>query len=213
MNLHITLDDLATLVTTKEAFKKGVAEEAKKYINELENNIMALKDQLAELKTAVADQTVAIKTEFDEVKAKFEAQQAEIDTLEEAVDALEAKLDEFEGLDASAEVQAIKDSIAKINEISESDVPPADTTPPAIPTDLAATNVTANGVDLSWVADSDAVAFEVFQDGTKVGDATSNNFSVSGLTAETAYAFSVAAKDAAGNTSSQSDSVSVTTTA
>lgn len=213
MSLTITLDDLATLVTTKKVFKDAVAEETKKNTIELENNIMVLKEQLEALKVAVADQTVAIKTEFDQVKAKFEAQKAEIQNLKDAVDALEDKVAEFEGLDASAELQAVKDSLAAIDAISESDVPPADTTPPAIPVDLVASNVTASGADLSWTADADAVAFEIFQDGTKVGDSTSASFSVSGLAPETAYMFSVNAADAAGNVSSQSDAVSVTTTA
>lgn len=213
MNLTITLDDVATLVTTKKVFKDGVAEESKKYISELEKNIMVLKDQLAELKVAVSNQTVAIKTEFDQVKAKFEAQQNEIQNLKDAVDALEDKVAEFEGLDASAELQAVKDSIAAIDAISESDVPPADTTPPAIPVDVVASNITASGADLSWTADADAVKFEIFQDGEKVGEATSASFSVTGLTPETSYMFSVNAADAAGNISGQSDAVAVTTIA
>lgn len=218
MNLHITLDDLATLVTTKKVFKDAVAEETNKNINELEKIIMALKDQFAALQVAFANQDVAIKTEFDQVKAKLEALHNESATLQAAFDALKAELDalkgSIEGVDLAPLIAGVDASIAKIDSISESDVPPPDTTPPAIPTDLAATNVTASGVDLSWVeADPDAVGFEVFQDGTKVGDATSNNFSISGLAPETSYVFAVTAKDAAGNVSSPSDGVSVTTTA
>ena len=211
MDLTITLDDLATIVVTKPAFKAGVAEEVKNHKIQLEKEIMILKEQLEQLKVAVATQTVAIKTEFDQVKAKFESQGSEIGNLKKAVAALEVKIGEFESLDASAELKAINDSLAAIDAISESDVPPADTTPPAIPLSLVATNTTAVGTDLAWNSDPDVAMYNVFQDGIKVGSATVSAFSVTGLTSATAYSFTVSAKDAAGNESSQSDALAVTT--
>ena len=60
---------------------------------------------------------------------------------------------------------------------------------------------------------ADAVKFEIFQDGTKVGDSDVASFAVTGLAAETAYDFAVNAADAAGNVSSMSDVLNVTTIA
>ncbi|HNC56723.1 MAG TPA: hypothetical protein PLP33_14855 [Leptospiraceae bacterium] len=122
MELNITLDDLAILVTNKKAFKEQVAEEVKKYTNELEINYMALKADLEVLKTKLAEQGVAIGVEFEQVKAKFEALKQEITGLKENVAALQAAVDELEGIDLTAEITAVTDSIAKIDEISESDV-------------------------------------------------------------------------------------------
>lgn len=218
MNLTVTLDDIATLVTTKSVFKKSVAKETKKHINQLEKEIMALKEQFAALQVAFANQDVAIKTEFDQVKAKLEALHSENGNLKTAFDALKVELDaikdDISGVDLSTLIKGVDDSIAKIDAISESDVPPADTTPPAIPTGLAASNVTADSLDLTWTEDDvDAVAFEVFQDGVKVGDPTSSSFAVTGLSANTDYVFEVTAVDAAGNISSASDALTVTTAA
>ena len=54
--------------------------------------------------------------------------------------------------------------------------------------------------------------YDVYQDGVVVGTASSNSFTVTGLTPSTSYAFFVIAKDAAGNQSGQSNTVNVTTT-
>ena len=217
MNLQITLDDLATLVTTKKVFKDAVADESKKYIDQLEIKIMALKDQFVALQAAFADQDVTIKTEFDQVKAKFEALHNANNELQANFNALKVELDALKddvaGVALQSLIDGVQGSIAKIDAISESDVPPADTTPPAIPTDLSAANITAEGFDLSWTADADAVKFEIFQDGTKVGDSDVASFAVTGLAAETAYDFAVNAADAAGNVSSMSDVLNVTTIA
>jgi predicted nucleic acid-binding Zn-ribbon protein len=125
MDLTITLDDVATLVTTKKVFTDGVANETKKYITDLENKIMALKADLEVLKQALTDQGVAIGVEFEQVKAKFEALKNEIVTLKDNVATLETAVADLEGIDLSAEINAVKGSLATIDSISESDVPPA----------------------------------------------------------------------------------------
>lgn len=119
MELNITLDDLAILVTTKKVFTDRIAEEVKKHNNELENKYMALKEQIVALNEALTDQSAAITKEFNEVKAKLEAIKKE---LNDKIAALEAKVTELEGTDLSAEIQALKDSVAAIDAISESDV-------------------------------------------------------------------------------------------
>lgn len=215
MNLQITLDDLATLVTTKKVFKDAVAEESQKYTNQLEKEIMTLKEQVVVLQAALVDQDTAIKTEFDQVKAKLEALHTENGNLQTAFDALKAELDALkdsvEGVDLQPFIDEVQGSISKIDAISESDVPPADTTPPSIPTGLTAANITDVSADLSWDANADAAMFHVFQDGTEIGSGAENSFAVTGLTSATAYSFTVSAEDAAGNVSSVSDAVVVTT--
>ncbi|WP_193726579.1 glycosyl hydrolase family 18 protein [Paenibacillus guangzhouensis] len=89
-----------------------------------------------------------------------------------------------------------------------------DTQAPTTPTNLTSTAKTATTIDLTWSAATDNVGvtgYEVFKDGVSVGTTPNTAFSVTGLTANTAYAFTVKAKDAAGNVSLASNSLSVTT--
>ncbi|GAB2610178.1 hypothetical protein GCM10027168_48910 [Streptomyces capparidis] len=89
-----------------------------------------------------------------------------------------------------------------------------DTEAPTAPGGLRVTATTANSVSLSWTASTDNVGvagYLVFRDGAQVGTATGLTFTDSGLTAETRYAYTVRARDAAGNTSADSASVTATT--
>ncbi len=82
-----------------------------------------------------------------------------------------------------------------------------DTQAPSIPTSLAATNVTSSSLTVNWNASSDNVGvtgYELYQNGSLKGTTTNTSYSVSGLTAATAYSFTVRAKDAAGNVSAAS---------
>ncbi len=94
--------------------------------------------------------------------------------------------------------------------------PVADTTAPTAPT-LSASGTTATATNLSWTGATDNVAvtgYDVFRGATLIGTTTTaTTFAVTGLTASTAYTFNVRAKDAAGNLSVNSNTVSVTTTA
>ncbi len=53
----------------------------------------------------------------------------------------------------------------------------------------------------------------MFRDGTPATTVTGTSATVTGLTASTAYSFTVAARDAAGNSSARSAAISVTTAA
>ncbi len=89
-----------------------------------------------------------------------------------------------------------------------------DTQAPTAPTNLAASNVTETTVDLSWTASSDNVGvtgYDVYQGTTNLGTVTGTSANVTGLTESTAYSFTVYAKDAAGNVSTVSNTVNVTT--
>jgi hypothetical protein len=90
----------------------------------------------------------------------------------------------------------------------------ADTTAPSAPASLAASNVAQTTLTLNWSASTDNVAvtgYDVYQGSTKLGSTANTTTNITGLTAATAYTFSVKAKDAAGNVSSSSNVVNVTT--
>jgi endonuclease I/chitodextrinase len=92
----------------------------------------------------------------------------------------------------------------------------ADTTAPSAPTALAGSRTTQTTTNLSWSASSDNVAvsgYDVYQGTSVLGTVSSTSYDVTGLSASTGYSFTVKAKDAAGNISSASNTVNVTTAA
>jgi len=92
-----------------------------------------------------------------------------------------------------------------------------DTQAPSVPTGLSSSNITQTSFTLSWTASTDNVGvtgYEVYKNGTLAGTTTTaTTFNVTGLTASTAYAMTVKAKDAAGNVSAASSALNVTTSA
>jgi chitodextrinase len=97
-----------------------------------------------------------------------------------------------------------------------------DTQAPTAPSSLAAAGVTATSANLSWSASSDNVGVTGYNvlrrtgtsgTFTQAGTATGTSFQATGLTASTQYQFQVTARDAAGNTSVPSNTVTVTTSA
>lgn len=92
--------------------------------------------------------------------------------------------------------------------------PTPDTTAPSIPAGLAASGITETSFQLTWGASTDNVgvtSYEVYRDGTLAATVTTNSATIAGLSAGTAYAVTVKAKDAAGNLSAASTSLLVTT--
>ena len=90
----------------------------------------------------------------------------------------------------------------------------ADTTAPSAPTGLTAAAAGSSGANLSWSASTDDVGvtgYIVRRNGVQVGTPVSTSYADAGLSAATTYSYTVAASDAAGNISSDSTSVSVTT--
>ncbi|MEU9357563.1 glycoside hydrolase family 6 protein [Streptomyces sp. NPDC048301] len=91
-----------------------------------------------------------------------------------------------------------------------------DTTAPSVPAGLKVTAKSSSSVSLSWTASTDDTAvtgYDVYRGSTKVGSTTATTYTDSGLSASTAYSYTVRAKDAAGNVSAASAAVSATTEA
>jgi cellulose 1,4-beta-cellobiosidase len=91
-----------------------------------------------------------------------------------------------------------------------------DTQAPGTPTGLRVTGTTATSASLSWTASTDNVGVDsylVYRGGTQVGTATGTTFTDTGLSASTAYQYTVRARDAAGNLSAASGAVTATTLA
>lgn len=90
----------------------------------------------------------------------------------------------------------------------------ADTTAPTAPTSLVASGTTSTTTNLVWTASTDNAAvtgYDVYRGATLIGTTATTTYPVTGLTAATAYTFSIKAKDAVGNISASSNVVNVTT--
>ena len=89
-----------------------------------------------------------------------------------------------------------------------------DKTAPSSPTNLACSSKTSTSVSLTWTAATDNVGvtgYDIYNGSTIVGSNTSTSYTLTGLTALKSYSITVKAKDAAGNVSASSSSLSVTT--
>jgi len=114
--------------------------------------------------------------------------------------------------DAAGNVSAASSS----KSVTTSSCSTSDTQAPTASTNLSSSNVSSSSFTLSWTASTDNVgvaSYEVFAGTTSKGTTTSTSLSVTGLSASTTYTMTVKAKDAAGNISSASSSLNVTTSA
>ncbi|MEV5957463.1 carbohydrate binding domain-containing protein [Streptomyces sp. NPDC051987] len=92
----------------------------------------------------------------------------------------------------------------------------SDTQAPTAPANLTSTGKTSSSVSLSWSAATDNVGvtgYDVYNGSALATSVSGTSATVSGLSASTAYTFTVKARDAAGNVSAASNAVSVTTNA
>ena len=89
-----------------------------------------------------------------------------------------------------------------------------DTTSPSAPGNPRATSTTANSVSLAWDASTDDVGvtgYDVYNGSAVATSTTGTSATVTGLSPDTAYTFTIKAHDAAGNTSAASAAVSART--
>lgn len=108
----------------------------------------------------------------------------------------------------------INDSKVEAGVASAGNPCPVDTTPPTAPSALRKGVVSQTSVALSWTASTDNVgvtAYDIKNNDVKIGSSATPAFTVTGLTANTAYRFTVVARDAAGNVSDASAALPVTT--
>ncbi|KKD09822.1 carbohydrate binding domain-containing protein [Streptomyces sp. WM6386] len=92
----------------------------------------------------------------------------------------------------------------------------SDTQAPTAPASLRSTGKTSSSVSLAWNASTDNVgvtAYDIYSGSNQVLSVSGTSATVSGLSASTAYTFTVRARDAAGNSSAASNAVGVTTDA
>jgi len=100
---------------------------------------------------------------------------------------------------------------------------PVDTSPPTMPTNLSATAVSSSQINLSWTASTDNVGVSGYYirrcqgsgctPSVQIVNSSSNSYSDATLSASNVYVYTVAAYDAAGNSSSYSSSASIVTLA
>jgi chitodextrinase len=100
---------------------------------------------------------------------------------------------------------------------------PADTTPPSVPTGVAATAASSTSITVTWSASTDNVGvagyilYRCSGSGctpvTEIARPTATSYTDSGVSAGTSYSYKVAAVDAAGNVSAPSSPALATTPA
>ena len=91
---------------------------------------------------------------------------------------------------------------------------PPDTQAPSAPANLTVSTVTPTGATLTWTASTDNVGvtgYDIYAGTTLLRNTSNTTITLTGLACNTAYTFTVKAKDAAGNASAGSNGASATT--
>lgn len=103
-----------------------------------------------------------------------------------------------------------------VNQIWGSQTPTQDTQAPTVAANLIVSGKTSNSVSLNWSAATDNVAvisYDVYMNGSLKSNVNATSVNITGLNPSTTYNFYIKAKDAAGNISANSSTVSATTNA
>ncbi|NAS27342.1 hypothetical protein GT755_37445 [Herbidospora sp. NEAU-GS84] len=103
---------------------------------------------------------------------------------------------------------------AQLSELEVYATDVVENTPPTPPGNLTVTGKTATSVSLSWTASTDNVGvagYQVLQNGEPVASPTGLTHTVTGLTPNTSYTFTVKARDGQNSFSQPSNAVTVTT--
>jgi chitodextrinase len=96
--------------------------------------------------------------------------------------------------------------------------PPADTTPPSVPTGFTTTAIQSTSVALSWNVATDTGGsglrdYRVYRDNTLVATVTGTSYSDTTVAPSSQYSYQVSARDNSNNESGRSTALSVTTAA
>ena len=94
--------------------------------------------------------------------------------------------------------------------------PVADSQAPSSPSNLTLGTVTSSSIALSWTASTDNIGvsgYDVYMNSTLKTSTVGTSVTINSLTPSTTYNFYIIAKDAAGNTSTASNTISGTTSA
>lgn len=111
---------------------------------------------------------------------------------------------------------AAKNKSTASNALTISTPAAPDITKPSVPQNLTTSELTHNSVKLSWLASTDNVGvagYTVFRGTDSLTTVTTLSYTATGLSASTAYSFTVRARDAAKNRSSASSPANITTLA
>ncbi|MDH7482032.1 MAG: hypothetical protein QHH26_08695, partial [Armatimonadota bacterium] len=90
----------------------------------------------------------------------------------------------------------------------------SDSQAPSVPTNLSATVKSPSRIDLAWNASTDNIGvtgYKIYRNGGQIGTSASTSYVDSSCSANASYTYTVAAYDAAGNTSGQSSPAFATT--
>jgi chitodextrinase len=98
--------------------------------------------------------------------------------------------------------------------VTATTLPPLDRAPPSVPANVRATAAAANRVVVTWTASTDNVrmaGYKIFRNGVLISISLGSPFVDPLVFPNTSYSCTVAAFDAAGNTSAQSAAATVKT--
>ncbi len=93
---------------------------------------------------------------------------------------------------------------------------PSDTEPPTQPTNVVASNITDNSLELNWTASTDntiVIDYLIYVDGVYLQTANTTTASISNLNANTSYNITIKARDGSNNLSVASENLAVKTNA
>ena len=116
------------------------------------------------------------------------------------------------GLEAGALSKTIIDKLVQTVEYLQQQINTIQL--PTVPTNLISSNITATTVDLSWTLSIDnigVVSYNVYKDNVLQGNTGTTSTSITGLITATSYSFTITALDAAGNESTASVPLIITT--
>lgn len=188
--------------------------ECSRRIFRLEQRDWKFTEQIMAIK-ATAEQTRVVA---NDLLAKVAAEHTQLEAIAANVERLEALVGDVQGAEEILSLinAQLGDTGNRVEGYSELFKKP-DTIPPSTPADLAGNATSGSDISLTCSPSTDNVAlhategYEWFNNGVSIGFSAVPSITVSDLTPATTYLFSVRSKDAAGNLSAVSESVSVPT--